>query len=102
MAAVPGDGAERLHRYLAADGIVDHVRAMVAGQLLQRVTPVGLRIIDGRVGAVVAREFAFLLRGGGCDDARAEQLADLDRRNADAAGRAQYQQNLARLERTAF
>src|SRR5690606_8933889 len=40
VTSVPGDGSERLHRDLAADGIIDHVRTVVGGQLLQYVAPV--------------------------------------------------------------
>ena len=102
MAAVPGDGAEGLHRHLAADGIVDHVRAVAGGQFLQHVAPVSLRIVDGGVCAVIGCELAFPFRGGCRDDARAEQFADLHGGNADAAGCAQHQQDLARAKRAAL
>ena len=50
------------------------------------------------VGAVLARGLKLLRRAGRRDDARAQDLADLDGGDADAAGRAVHQQRLAGRE----
>ena len=95
MASAPGDRPKSLHRDLASDGIEDHVGAVSVGQLLERVAPAGLRVVDDGVGAVLFRELALLRCRRRRDDAGAEQLADLDSRGPGAAGRAQHQKLLA-------
>ena len=56
------------------------------------------RIDDGLGRAVLHAEVGLLLRRDGGDHARAPGRAEFDRRDADAAGRAQHQQGLALLE----
>ena len=97
QAAVPGDGADGLVEQVAADRVVDHVRALAAGQLLDLLLEAGLAVVDQQVGArgLATSSFSALLAAA---IPGAHGLADLHRRQADATGGAQYQQGLARLQ----
>ena len=104
--ALPGDGAQRGFRVVAADTVIDHVgagraagRLELFGKLLLAVAVEGAAAIDHPgVGAVGEAKVDLLLAGGGGDDPRAHLLAELDGGKADAAGRAQHQQRLAGLQ----
>ena len=87
--------------YGAADRVVDHVDAAAIGERLDALAQILGGVVDGVVGAVAAAHGELVVARCAGDDARAERLADLDRRQADAARGAEHQQRLARLERAA-
>ena len=88
-------GAQRRPERIAADRIKDHVHA--AKGLARFADVVGLRV-DQMIRARLARCRELGLARGAGDHARAHELADLDGGEADAAGGAENQQRLARLQ----
>jgi hypothetical protein len=99
-AAAPAERRERGVEELAADRIEADVRALA---VRQRHHPVGEllgRVVDQVVRAALAGHRELLGRARRRDHARPHCLADLDGREADAAGGAQDQQGLAGLEAT--
>jgi hypothetical protein len=72
---------------------------MPAGQFLERIPPIRPGVVDGLIGAIANRKIALLGRRRGGDHPRAHQSADLNGGDADAAGRAQHQQDLAFAQR---
>ena len=101
MPAFPGERAHRGFAVGAADRIVDDINAMLAAQPLECVLQVLIGIVHQLVGAVGAGESELGVGRGAGDDPRAHQLAELDRRNADAARSAKHRKRLAGLERGA-
>ena len=99
-APAPAERRQRRVEQLAADGIEADVGAFVAGQRHHPLGELLGRVVDRRRRRRAPGHRELLRRAGGGDDARAHGLADLDRGEADAAGRAQHQQRLARLEPT--
>ena len=97
-APVPGDRAQRGFRIGSADRIVDHVHALAAGDAAQRLLQVFLRVVDRLVGAALPAEGELVVGRRARDHARAHQLADLDRGEPGAAGRAEHRERLAGFE----
>src|SRR5712664_1508172 len=98
MAALPG---ERAHGRLAigpADRIEHDVDAVLAPDALERVPQWLLVVVHDLVGAVPARERELVVGRRAGDDARAEELAELHRRQSHPAGGPEHRQRLARLE----
>src|SRR5205085_12595283 len=93
--AAPGERAERGLAVRPADRVVDHVDAAPLGERLDPLAQILDGIVDRRICAVLAAHGELLLARGAGDDARAERFCDLDRRQADAARRAEYEQHLA-------
>ncbi len=88
-------GAQRAQGRLAqvaADRVVDDVDA---AERPERLAQIGLRIVDGLVGALAPAEFELLVGRRGGDDARAELLGDLQGREPHAAGGAEHEHGLA-------
>ena len=98
MPALPGDRAQRRFAVGPADRIEDDVDAVLAAELLERAPQILRRIVHRRVGAMGACEGELVVAAGAGDHARAHQLAELDRREADAAGGAEHRERLAGLE----
>src|SRR5436190_30578 len=90
--------AERGLAVGAADRVEHHVHAFSVRDRLDALAQVLGRVVDRLVRAVLSahRELVIGRRAG--DDACAERLADFDRREPDAARRAEHQQRLAGLE----
>jgi hypothetical protein len=65
---------------------------------LTRVAQIVTGVVDQFVGSIVLADGQLGVAGCGGDHPRAHRLAELDRRNAHAAGCAEYQQRLAGLE----
>ena len=97
-AAVPGHRTEGFLEEAAADRVVDHVHALALGDFLEAVLEALAAVVDQHVGAGVARHFQLLRAAGSGDHGGAHGLADLHRGQADAAGGAEHQQGLARLQ----
>ena len=98
VTALPGERTHRRFRVGPADRVIDHVDAVLAAMLLQRVAQIFLGVVDGLVGAVGAGEGEFFVRRRAGDDAGAHKLAEFDRREAGAAGRAEHGERLAGFE----
>lgn len=98
QAAVPGDGADGFVEQVAPHRVVDHVGALAAGQFLDLLLQAAGAVVDQQVGAGGLGHFQLLVTAGGGDDPRAHGLADLHRRQADAAGGAEHQQGFPRLQ----
>lgn len=101
VAAAPAQGAERGVGRVATDRVEHGIDAARRGERLDRVFPVAGGV-DDVVGA--GREHRGALRGrrGRGDHPCTEQLAELHRGVADAAGGAQHQQRLAGAQPAAF
>ena len=82
-----GQRAQAVGEAVAADRVEHDVDARAAGQLLGLVLPGAVGAHD-LVGAGLARHALLLVARDDGDRARADALGDLDRRGADAAGRA--------------
>src|SRR5690606_33931323 len=95
MAALPADRAEGGLRILSADRVVDHVGALAARERLDALAQVFTRIVDRLVGTVLAAQRELVFARGRRDHARAHRLADRDRRDAHATGRAEHKHGLA-------
>ena len=104
--SAPRHRTQRRLRIVAADRIVDDIKTLFARDALEQVGERPLagaieraaRIDDAFVRAGLLRGVDLRLRGRGGDHMRAERLAEFDRGDADAAGGAQHQQPLARLD----
>src|SRR5690606_20573075 len=103
IAAFPRDRAQRGLGIIAADGVIDDVRATRADRFLELVRKL-LRLVlverlaaidDDLVGARLTRDLALFLARHAGDDAGAECLAEFDRRDADAARGAEDEQCVA-------
>jgi hypothetical protein len=101
-ARLPIDRAQCLLERVAADWVVDDIGALVPGQLAYAVADALAAVIDELVGAARLRDRELVSASGRGDDARAECLADFDRRQADSAGRAQHQERFSRLQMAAM
>ena len=99
-ASALAEGADRALPGGGAHGLDDHVDAALAGEAAHgRVPVLVLGVVDGDVRAELGRALELLRGRGGGEDARAGQLGDLDRREADAPDRAVDEHVLARLGR---
>src|SRR6266446_5717650 len=96
--SAPGNRAERRLAVGAADRVEDDVDSAPFGESFDALAQIFGGIVDGRVGAVLAAHRELLVARCAGDDARAERLADLDRGQADAAGRAEHEQRFAGLQ----
>ena len=76
-------------------GIEHDVDALPVGKRQRLVANALGRVVDAAIGAVGRRERDLVRRRSAGDDARTERLADLDRREPDAAGRTVHKQRLA-------
>ena len=86
---------------IAADRVVDHIRAAPVGQRLDPLAKVFRAVVDQVVGTVLLRVRELLVAACGRDHGCAQALADLHRREPDTAGGAQHQQRLALGQRRA-
>src|SRR5712692_4965494 len=87
-------GSEARHAVVprgCADVLEDRVHAALAGQPLHLFMNLLLAVVDGFVGAQFARLGKFFFTAGRGDDARAQELRNLDGRASHAASRAQNQ-----------
>ena len=98
IAALPRQRAHGGLRIGTADRIVDDVDAVLAAKRLERTAQIFARVVHRFVGAVLAGEGELVVRGRAGDDARAHDLADLDRREPGAAGGAEHGQRFAGFE----
>ena len=110
VAAFPADRSQRGLGIIAADRIVYHVIAAFAAGRLELVGErLRLLLVERRAGiddrlvrARLSRGVGLFLRGDRGDDARAIGLAELDRGEPHAAGRAEHQQAVTRLQMAAI
>ena len=92
------DGGERPCPGRLADGLDDDVDAL-ARRLLHRRDDVALGMVDGHVGAPLARCGELLVAAGGDDRADAERAAQLEGRGGDPAADAPDERPLALTHR---
>jgi hypothetical protein len=105
-APAPRHRAQRGFRVVAADRIVDDVKALLAGNALEQIgerllaCPIErpARIDHALVRTGLLRRVDLLLRRSRSDDMRAERLAEFDRGDADATSRSKHQQSLTGLD----
>lgn len=81
-----------------AHGVVDHVRARSAREGFHALFQVFTGVVDAFIRTVLATHRELLGSGSRRDHPRAEELADLDRREAHAPRRAEYEQRLTRAQ----
>jgi hypothetical protein len=96
VAALLGEAGEVARQIVAADHVEHDIDAAAAGDALHLLDEILRPVVDRVRGADLERAGAFLVRAGGDDHGQAEQLAEQDRRRADAAGAAVDQHRLAR------
>ena len=99
--SAPRDRAQRGLGVRAAHRIVDDVRAGAVGERLDPLAQIVGGVVDRLVGAVFAADSELILCRCAGDHARAQDFPDLDRGQADAAGRPEDEQRLAGCERGA-
>src|SRR5207249_1750363 len=97
-ASAPAKRRERRVEELAADRVEAHVDALAVRQRQHALGQLLGGVVDGLVGAALARDRELLRRARGRDDPGAQRLADLHGRQADAARRPEHEQRLAHLE----
>ncbi len=90
------EAVERARIRVLADGVIDHVAAGAARDLLHALHPVFRLVVDHVRGAVRLREFQFVGRAGRADDGRTEMLGPLAGDEADAARRRMHEERRAR------
>ena len=83
---------------VAADRVVDHVRARPRGEVLDRLNEVVVLVVDGEVRAQLPAELDLCGRPRCGDHAGAGGFAQLDRGAPDAAGAGMDEQDLTRLQ----
>src|SRR2546425_9623156 len=96
--AAPAERRQRRVEEVAADRIETHVGALTIRQSHHPLGELLRRVVDELVGPALAGHSELLRGAGRRDDARAHRLADLDRREADAAGGTQDEQGLTGLK----
>src|SRR5258708_26079568 len=70
---------------IAAHRIIDHIGSAAACDLLHLIYPGAVGVIQDVLGSQLFREFEFVGAARGCDHARSECPAQLDRGNSNAA-----------------
>ena len=95
---MPPRGTESLFGHFAANRVVDHVHAFPGGQFLDCFLERHLGVVNGLVRARRGSKLKLRVAAGGRDDMCAHGLGDLDSRNANAAGGAEYQHRFTRFE----
>ena len=94
----PCDAAHAFLEHFTADRIEHHIDATTIGNALHEIAKRLLARQDAVIGAARLRHCELFLARCHRDHVRAEHLADLDGREADAAAGALHQQRLARLD----
>src|SRR4029078_2589414 len=79
VASFPGHGAQARLGVAAANYVVEHVDALGLREVFQPRLEVLVLVIEAVVGTMLVRKCKLLFRRGDGDDARAYELADLNR-----------------------
>src|ERR1700738_2101294 len=82
-----------------ADGVIDHVHTLVAGESLHLGDKVLLGVENYLGGPRLARKLSFLRSGDGGDDARADAGCHLRQQQPDTAGAGVHQRGVSGFER---
>jgi hypothetical protein len=96
------DHAQALIEHIAADRIQDDVGSAAAGQRLHPFAQALGAVVREFVGTARSCQVEPILAARGCDDARAERLAHLDRRQPGTAGGPGNEQGLPRTQPSAM
>ena len=89
------NAAHALLERLPADRVEDDVDTLAVRQGAHAIPQIVDRVVDRLVGAVLPGDRELLCAARSRDDTGAQELAHLDRRQADATGRAEHEQRFA-------